>query len=103
MWIRMLPSIQCLRISIAESVFEQPAELGGDGYLNREILRCDEMGDQVPNFGLTFLCSPDSILEKAFDRAEHASVERGRCIAATRPQLLWWPSTGRLGAIRSVA
>jgi hypothetical protein len=33
------------------------------------------MGDQVPNFRLTFLCSPDEILERAFDRAENASVE----------------------------
>jgi hypothetical protein len=33
------------------------------------------MGDQVPNFRLTFLCSPDQILERAFNRAEYASVE----------------------------
>jgi hypothetical protein len=57
MGIRILSSVQCLRASLVESVFEQHASLGGDGYLNREILRCDEMGDHLPNFGLTFLCS----------------------------------------------
>jgi hypothetical protein len=54
----MLSGVQCLQISIAESVFEKHAELGENGYLNEKILRCDEMGDQVPNFGLTFLCFP---------------------------------------------
>jgi hypothetical protein len=32
-------------------------------------------GVQIPNFGFTFLCSPDEILERVFDRAEYASVE----------------------------